>query len=1355
MEGKNLLQQLWDAVEEDDHAATAAAAPMLADPIVKDAAQEPPFPLRPERSSEPSIRPRMASLTVSRESDGLHSPPGESLRNSMLTRSLDRNEAFRLVRHGSDSHTNDEYYFKQMEIGNFVKMGWLTKEGHMWKNWKTRFFVLFSDGMFAYYKSKGKKKIKGCVKLNEGIVSIQHVDVRKAGKAYVFQVEKGFYRLLCYCCSQLEAELWVNALRGVRKTPPPCYEIDLTAQEEKQGTIAVTRHLNKIFIKDKRIADLVEDFKSTSTNGNFRLDTIQTFIEKLEGAVIDRHHMELYKDREIELMPGNELVKLIRRHVEDRIFVPLHGIIYAGLDSNQVRLARSTVQRNVKALRSKPQTYFGVPQDLAMNEWTQAIEIINTIDCASIPSHKIEVIVAAGKEIVQTVAVVRGTRFEVASDVMMSVFRYVVAASTLDDIVILRALLKQTTQLHPACQHKTQIVDAFIEAIKWIETYQIADNGDHSEELSLEASRRTVSISTRDVGTQFCTDGSGRGAVVYSIRRQSQAALSSSIEPGLVLIAVNDEPVILTPLKTACRVIKEACLPKRLTFLSEFYYYQLLSLDTDMYLYLMCVAAARGDTDSAAHLFPSVDLNELCMWEKTRGKQVFGFKPISSKGSPLHAAAYYGQHVMIDYLLSMGASPDIRNHKGRTPLHLVSTSIDMVMVIERLMKGGADVNAVDRRGMTPLMFMCTKGSIEGVTTLLAIGADVRRSAWSNGFTALHFCVEQRDFELVDMLLSKGADPNASSTNGETCLHLACMITDSAVVLRLAQANADPNIQNRFGQTPLSVLLSEARRDATAEEVRLCAEILITAGARLDHRDLLGRNVRHLTAISRYSGLKRLFNQLPARGKNREADDLDVFGCLAADYERSDRDDVAQLQTQLPTNCFRIGDGQRRVKSCTLGELVGALLNDVQIDIIDVISFVLFLDTFSSINEVLTQISFRASHGRKGRGVLRLVVLMLLFKHDIASSADNSLTSVHEILERQWGILKQQALSLVDEYRDIYQRYFALQATPQVQLEYKRIADELTQRYQPSAPTLDAAFPRSFYCHTDPLTWSQHCTILCHALFCSIPVNDFLQTEKKKEHSVVFTAAKKWFQHLSAYVINTVLLQDSMQARAEAVSFYLAAADYCASLHNYDTLAAILYALQSTAVQRLRKTLDCLSVSSKKLLNQMQFLSDKGCREMNRIMRNSPNPSMPYLGLYLQNFVGLNELPVFEKADMINCNRLRKMGELALEILHRKSVAYALQFNENIDCLLHVKLPYDTEESRYNRSLELEPRDSAAVPLSDRSSCVTVEDLDIDNEVRESIGCDNGTIGFRQWFRMQKVVHRNRSRSSAQQQYEWA
>lgn len=41
-------------------------------------------------------------------------------------------DGFYAAHRGSDPLANDEYYAAQLKLGNFIKMGWLTKQGHMW-----------------------------------------------------------------------------------------------------------------------------------------------------------------------------------------------------------------------------------------------------------------------------------------------------------------------------------------------------------------------------------------------------------------------------------------------------------------------------------------------------------------------------------------------------------------------------------------------------------------------------------------------------------------------------------------------------------------------------------------------------------------------------------------------------------------------------------------------------------------------------------------------------------------------------------------------------------------------------------------------------------------------------------------------------------------------------------------------------------------------------------------------------------------------------------------------------------------------------------------------------------------------
>lgn len=844
------------------------------------------------------------------------------------------------------------------------------------KTWKTRFFVLYTDGTFAYYKTQNKRKMQGCLSLNDGIVSVKHVDVRKVDKPYVFQVEKGFYKLLCYCCNQLEAELWVAALRAVRKTPPPCFEIDLTAPEEKTGASAVMRQLNKIFVTDHQITQSIDEFKSIV--GGQRADDIQSFVELIDEMIVDKHHLALYRDNEIEMLPGNELIKLIRRHVEDRVFLGLYNTAYDSLETSQLRLARQRVVRHLKLLYSKAQRDFGIPDDLsAVSDWKHVAEIVNALDSVSLPSHKIEVVVAAGMEILDTIGRYHGALFDVPDEALTAIFRYVLVLSSVDDICILRALLKVFYKRHPACQNNASIVESFLDAIEWIECYESGENAPQSDGMSLAASRVTVSISTKEIGIQFTTDGNGRGAIVYNIRKFSQAALSESIIPGLSLIAINDEPVVLMPFREICKRLRSAALPKRLTFMAEFYYYQVLSLDFEMFQYLMCLAAGRGDKDSVAWLLGNrVKVNELCSWGKARGKQVFGFKPPSGKNSPLFSAAFHGQGAMVKYLLDLGADPNMLNRKGQNPLHVVACNIYMAVAIEALVSAGAEVDATDKKGFTPLMWMCSRESVEGAATFLALGADINKVAWSNGFTPLSFCVAARNLKLVDLLLSKGADPDIQTFEGDTCLHLAAANGDSEIILRLIEGGADPNVQNRYGQTAGSVVLASSPNLVPRDRVVLCLEILACSGGRLDKRDIFGRQIFHL---ANHLGDERVARQVRKLGSfgggGASDDDIDIYGCSAKDYDSCDPadSDLAFLVSHKPEDSWKVAvatsgsSGSRALseRSYRLDDLLDSLVHNVMVDFADIVSFVLFLETFSSLNEVAERLRSQTWSRDKG------------------------------------------------------------------------------------------------------------------------------------------------------------------------------------------------------------------------------------------------------------------------------------------------------------------------------------------------------------------------------------------------------
>ncbi|TMW60570.1 hypothetical protein Poli38472_000612 [Pythium oligandrum] len=1272
-----------------------------------------------------------------------------------------------ILEHSADPHLKDRYYATQIDQGNYVRMGWLIKQGHVWKSWKNRFFVLFRDGTLAYYKSKGKRKMQGSMKLNDGVISIQHVDIRRSGKPYVFQIEKGFYHMWCCCSSQFEAELWVNTLRSVREEActPRCFEAILTAHEEVSGTLAVSRHLNKIFVTDSRVVSKLSAFRYAILSHS--VETVYEFIETLEDMIMDAYVGELYHELEVEMMVGNELMKLVRRHVEDRVFIQLAGSVYSNLESSNLRASRNAILKNIKLLKSKHQVDFGIPEDFAeISTWTTVRHIVNTLDCVSLPSHKLELIINAGTSIVDIIAKQHGALVEIPDHTLSTIFRFVLVNSSLDDLAMTNALLQPVYLHHPACHMQNNIVRAFLEAIKWIEGYKATEGGVAATGMTLASSRLDVLISTVDIGILFSTDGNGRGAIVHSVRKLSQAALSASVVPGLSLIAINDEPVILMSCRDICKKLRAAPLPKKLTFMTEFCYYQMLSLDHEMYQYLLCLAAGRGDRDSVGWLMGSqLDLNDLCTWEHKRGKQIFGFTPPRSRGTALHAAAFGGHLSMVQYLVHLGANLSVRDRMGQTALHLVNTKChDMTKIIQRLKEAGADLNASDRNGLTPLMAVTSQESLEGVTELLDLGADITRVAWSNGFTALEFAVETRNVELAKLLLSRGADPNHPTIDDDTSLHLAAAEGSIAVLELLVKSGGDVNRQNRCGQTPGMLLLACGQQRADPVVVEKCLQLLHRSGYDAGKRDLLGRQLSHVAHLLDDKSVSEMVRRL-FQAESQDHDAIDIFGCSPLDYSLGhltpyavDRRVLNLKQISWPVP-FSIEVPGRRdsgsSRSRTFEDLVHRLLHSTSVTLTDVVSFVVFLETFSSIDTLLKQLQASTTHRHHGRGLLRFVVLFTIMKRHHLRGRNDVWAVVLELIQKHLRVSSRRAEKMLKEYSRLYEGYFSLRGSPHHVSAYSLASDAMLERFgSTELPPFTGKFPQNLTIRVDAINFAEQCTVLSHALFTTIPVEDFIVAGSKAAHSNQFTAAKRWFQHLSAYVINAVLIEETYEDRAEMIGYFLEVADSCLALRNYDSLAAILYALQSTAIQRLRRTMEYLSDASKKLLTQMQSLSDKGCREMNKFMHTAQNPVMPYIGLYLQSYVGLNELPVFENGELVNETRLRRLGDLVMEIMHRKSVVYALPLNENINNLLFVELPYDTDESRYTRSLRLEPREAGAVPLGERPSVVANDDLDIENEVRESMGSE-GRFGIRQWFRMQKVVQRNRSRSTATQTvYEW-
>ena len=156
--------------------------------------------------------------------------------------------------------------------------------------------------------------------------------------------------------------------------------------------------------------------------------------------------------------------------------------------------------------------------------------------------------------------------------------------------------------------------------------------------------------------------------------------------------------------------------------------------------------------------------------------------------------------------LNKSASP--RKIRMPTELHFAAQSGDAVEV-RRLVAAGASVNVQDRNGNTPLKYAAAEPHPDVLRLLISLGASPGL-ADHRGFTPIH-CVAGHGFyeesiEMADILIKTGADVNArSTTHGCVPLHV---VQTTKMIDFLLLGGADPTIKNDAGQTPEEYLAAD-------------------------------------------------------------------------------------------------------------------------------------------------------------------------------------------------------------------------------------------------------------------------------------------------------------------------------------------------------------------------------------------------------------------------------------------------------------------------------------------------------------------------------------------------------------------
>ncbi|MGH9843511.1 MAG: ankyrin repeat domain-containing protein [Blastocatellia bacterium] len=202
----------------------------------------------------------------------------------------------------------------------------------------------------------------------------------------------------------------------------------------------------------------------------------------------------------------------------------------------------------------------------------------------------------------------------------------------------------------------------------------------------------------------------------------------------------------------------------------------------------------------------------------------------------LHLAVSFKNKQIVELLLSKGASVEIKDHDGETPLlhargnRSDSDSKKNLEIAQLLISKGANVNVQNKNDSTPLLLAVCDVQMELAELLLSHGAALELRDYL-GRTPLHYAVSSFSWEkggrselkpIIELLLSKGADINTTDNEGSTPLHTAVDKYCEEMAEFLLSRGSEINIRNAFGFTPLQIALKNRHQQL--------ADFLVSRGA---------------------------------------------------------------------------------------------------------------------------------------------------------------------------------------------------------------------------------------------------------------------------------------------------------------------------------------------------------------------------------------------------------------------------------------------------------------------------------------------------------------------------------------------
>lgn len=238
---------------------------------------------------------------------------------------------------------------------------------------------------------------------------------------------------------------------------------------------------------------------------------------------------------------------------------------------------------------------------------------------------------------------------------------------------------------------------------------------------------------------------------------------------------------------------------------------------------------------------------------------------------------------------------------------------------------------------------------------------------------------------------------------------------------------------------------------------------------------------------------------------------------------------------------------------------------------------------------------------------------------------------------------------------------------------------------------------------DPYTYATQLTVLEHDLYLRITMFECLDRAWGTKYcnmggSPNITRFIANANTLTNFVSHTIVKQSDVKTRSKLTQYFVTVAQHCKELNNFSSMTAIVSALYSSPIYRLKRTWDLVSVESKDILKNLNNLMDskRNFVKYRELLRSVTDIAcVPFFGVYLSDltftFVGNADF-LHNSTNIINFNKRTKIANIVEEIISFKRFHYKLKRLDDIQTVIEASLENVPHiEKQYQLSLQVEPR----------------------------------------------------------------